>query len=70
MVRWGSGSPRKCLVSSFIRKPEVELIAGMYKRSGHEGYTKTAECVEKHAVRNRELMAYGEARYGKRESGK
>lgn len=45
-------------------------MVGMYKRSGHEGYVKMSECVERHAVRNRELMAYGEERYGKRESGK
>jgi hypothetical protein len=47
-----------------------ELMLGMYKRSGHEGYAKMAECVERHAVRNRQLMAYGEDRYGKRESGR
>jgi len=45
-------------------------MAGMYKRAGHVGYAKMAECVEKHATRNRELMAYGEERYGKSEHGK
>jgi hypothetical protein len=69
MVLWESGFPRKCLVSSFIQDCESELMTGMYKRSGHEGYAKMAECVERHAVRNRDLMAFGEDRYGKRESG-
>jgi hypothetical protein len=70
MVLWEFGSRRKCHVSPFNQEREVELMIGMYKRSGHEGYAKMAECVEKHAVRNRELMAYGEDRYGKKESGK
>ena len=69
MVLWGFGSPRKCLVSPTSER-EAELMVGMYKRSGHSGYAKMAECVERHAVRNRQLMAYGEDRYGKRESGK
>jgi len=34
----------------------------MYKRAGHVGYAKMAECVEKHATRNKELMTYGEER--------
>jgi len=45
-------------------------MVGMYKRAGHVGYAKMAECVERHATRNRELMAYGEERYGKSEHGK
>jgi len=45
-------------------------MVGMYKRSGHEGYAEMAGCVERHAVRNRELMAYGEERYGNRGHGK
>lgn len=42
----------------------------MYKRSGHSGYAKMAEHVERHAVRNKELMGYGEERYARKDIGK
>lgn len=44
-------------------------MEGMYKRSGHDGYAKMAECVERHAVKNKELMVYGEERYAEKEIG-
>jgi hypothetical protein len=58
-------SPPSCY--AIWKVQPVELMVGMYKRSGHEGYIKMAECVERHAARNRDLMAYGEARYTKKE---
>jgi hypothetical protein len=36
----------------------------MYKRAGHELYGTMAACVEKHAERNKELLAYGQMKYG------
>ena len=46
---------------------KYRLMEGMYKRAGHEGYARMSECVEKHAIRNRELMSYGETRYARTE---
>jgi len=70
MVLWEFGSLRKCHVGPSLQQRGLELMAGMYKRAGHDGYAKMAECVERHATRNRDLMAYGEERYGESEHGK